>query len=346
VKNVLQIHDLQSGKFIKNIPVQIGSIYGCSGRREMEEMFFQVTSFVTPGIIHRYDFKTEELTVLRKTEVKGIETDDFTTSQHFYTSNDGTKVPMFIVHKKGIELDGSHPCLLYGYGGFNVSITPSFSVSKLMFLKNLGGIFCVANIRGGGEYGETWHKAGTKLNKQNVFDDFKSAAKYLIENKWTQSKKLAINGGSNGGLLVAACVNQNPELFGCAVAQVGVMDMLNFHKYTIGHAWTTDYGCSDDQKYFEYLHKYSPVHNVPSSAQFPSLLLLTGDHDDRVVPHHSLKYIATVQQKLGATNENPLLIRVDTKSGHGAGKPTSKVIEECADVYGFIAKSVGAEWKE
>jgi len=346
VKNVLQIHDLHTGKFVKNIDVEIGSIHGCSGKREMTEMFFQVTSFTTPGVLHRYDFEKEELSVLRKTEVKGINTDEFTTSQHFYTSNDGTKVPMFIVHKKDIQLDGSHPCLLYGYGGFNISITPSFSVSKLMFLKHLGGVFCVANIRGGGEYGETWHKAGTKLNKQNVFDDFKSAAKYLVDNKWTQAKKLAINGGSNGGLLVAACANQNPELFGCAVAQVGVMDMLNFHKFTIGHAWTTDYGSSDDKKYFEYLHKYSPVHNVPTSGYFPSLLLLTGDHDDRVVPHHSLKYAAHVQKNLGAAGENPMLIRVDTKSGHGAGKPTSKVIEECADVYGFIAKSVGAEWKD
>lgn len=346
VKNVIELHRMSDGSLIKTLETDIGSTQGMSGRRNMDEFFMKFTSFLSPGVIYHYDFKTDSLKVLRQIEVKGVDSSKFVTSQIFYPSKDGTKVPMFIVHKKDIVLDGSHPLLLYGYGGFNITIGPAFSVSRLIFLENLGGILAVANIRGGGEYGEDWHKAGTKLNKQNVFDDFQAAAEYLINNKYTQAKKLAINGGSNGGLLVAACTNQRPELFGCSVAQVGVMDMLNFHKYTIGHAWTTDYGCSDDAKYFNYLYRYSPLHNVPDDVQFPSMLLMTGDHDDRVVPHHSLKYIATVQRKLGKTNNNPLMIRVDTKSGHGAGKPTSKVIEEVSDMYGFISMSVGAEWRD
>nr|CAB3265146.1 prolyl endopeptidase [Phallusia mammillata] len=353
VKNVLEVRHLGNGSLIKNLPLDVGTVVGFSGKKKHSEIFFMFMSFLTPGIIYRYDFESgdKKPSIFRKIEVKGFDGSLFETEQVFYSSNDGTKIPMFITHKKGIELDGSHPTLLYGYGGFNISITPSYSVSRVIFMQNLGGIVAIANIRGGGEYGETWHKSGSLKNKQNCFDDFQSAAKYLTDQKYTSPQKIAINGGSNGGLLVAACINQKPQLFGCAVAQVGVMDMLKFHKYTIGHAWKTDFGCADeDKEQFECLFKYSPIHNVQvprgANVQYPSLLLMTGDHDDRVVPHHSLKYIAQVQDIIGARKEqkNPLLIRVDTKSGHGAGKPTAKVIEEVADMYGFIAKNLEADW--
>jgi prolyl oligopeptidase len=240
----------------------------------------------------------------------------------------------------------------YGYGGFNISLTPSFSTSKMCAVRSYGACYCVANLRGGGEYGETWHKAGSLAAKQNVFDDFAACAQFLVDNKYTAPAKLAIEGGSNGGLLVAASVNQRPELFGAAVAHVGVMDMLRFHRFTIGHAWVTDYGCADaSEAEYETLRAYSPLHNValPSGGQYPATLLLTGDHDDRVVPLHTLKLAATLQAAAagaGAAQRAPLLVRVDTKSGHGAGKPTQKVIDEVADVYAFVAKATGASWRD
>uniref|UniRef100_A0AAR2KI29 Prolyl endopeptidase n=1 Tax=Pygocentrus nattereri TaxID=42514 RepID=A0AAR2KI29_PYGNA len=345
VKNVLKMYQLASGEELKTFPLEVGSIVGFTGRKKDSEIFYYFTSFLSPAIIYHCDLTKDPLQphVFREVTVKGFNTAEYQTTQVFYPSKDGTQIPMFIVHKKGIQLDGSHPAFLYGYGGFNISITPSYSVSRLIFVRHLGGVLAVANIRGGGEYGETWHKGGMLGNKQNCFTDFQCAAEYLIKEGYSSPKKLTINGGSNGGLLVAACVNQRPDLFGCAVAQVGVMDMLKFHKFTIGHAWTTDFGCSEIKDQFDWLIKYSPLHNIHipegEGVQYPAVLLLTGDHDDRVVPLHSLKYIATLQHAIGRwpSQSNPLFIYVDTKSGHGAGKPTTKVIQEVADTYAFIA---------
>ncbi|XP_038655180.1 prolyl endopeptidase-like [Scyliorhinus canicula] len=351
VKHTLQLHELATGAHLKTFPLDVGSIVGYSGQKKDSEIFYQFTSFLTPGIIYYCDLTKDDFEprIFREVTVKGFDPSDYQTVQLFYPSRDGTQIPMFIVHKKGIKLDNSHPAFLYGYGGFNISLTPSYSVSRLIFVKHLGGVLAVANIRGGGEYGESWHKGGMLENKQNCFDDFQCAAEVLIKKGYTTSKKLTINGGSNGGLLVAACVNQRPDLFGCAVVQVGVMDMLKFHKFTIGHAWTTDFGCSDSKEQFEYLIKYSPLHNIKLPAdgiQYPAMLLMTADHDDRVVPLHSMKFIATLQHVVGQspTQINPLFIYVDTKAGHGAGKPTAKVIQEVADMYAFIAETLHLEW--
>ncbi|KAG7331815.1 hypothetical protein KOW79_005784 [Hemibagrus wyckioides] len=352
VKNVLKMYQLESGKELKTFPLDVGSIVGFTGRKKDSEIFYYFTSFLSPAIIYHCDLTKAPLQphVFREVQVKGFDATEYQTTQVFYPSKDGTQIPMFIVHKKGLQLDGSHPAFLYGYGGFNISITPSYSVSRLIFVRHLGGVLAVANIRGGGEYGETWHKGGMLENKQNCFTDFQCAAEYLITEGYTSAKKLTINGGSNGGLLMGACVNQRPDLFGCAVAQVGVMDMLKFHKFTIGHAWTTDFGCSEIKEQFNWLIKYSPLHNIRipegDNAQYPAVLLLTGDHDDRVVPLHSLKYIATLQHTVGrwTGQSNPLFIYVDTKSGHGAGKPTSKVIQEVADTYAFIARCLHLHW--
>uniref|UniRef100_A0A8C4SY62 Prolyl endopeptidase n=1 Tax=Erpetoichthys calabaricus TaxID=27687 RepID=A0A8C4SY62_ERPCA len=352
VKDVLHLYDLKTGKFLKNLPLDVGTISGISCKKKHTDFFYKFTSFTTPGIIFHCDLTSDilEPTVFKEVPIKGINPADYQTIQVFYPSKDGTKIPMFLVHAKGIKMDGSHPVFLYGYGGFNHSIQPSYNVANLLFVRHLNGILAIANIRGGGEYGQTWHKAGCLGNKQNCFDDFQCAAEYLISQGYTTPSKLAINGASNGGLLVAACVNQKTELYGCAVAEVGVMDMLKFHKFTIGHAWTTDYGCSEDEEQFEWLIKYSPLHNIPKTphAPYPAMLLLTADHDDRVVPLHSLKYIATLQHYVGNHPEQkkPLLIRIDTKSGHGAGKPTAKVIEEESHIFSFIAETLRLSWRD
>ncbi|KAM2968604.1 hypothetical protein FF2_015818 [Malus domestica] len=308
------------------------------------------------------DNEIPDLKVFREITVPGFERSEFHVDQVFVPSKDGTKIPTFVVARKNISLDGSHPCLLYGYGGFNISITPSFSVSRIVLTRHLGVVYCIANIRGGGEYGEEWHKAGSLSKKQNCFDDFISAAEYLVSAGYTQPSKLCIEGGSNGGLLVGACINQasfRPDLFGCALAHVGVMDMLRFHKFTIGHAWTSDYGCSDKEEEFRWLIKYSPIHNVrrpweqhaSQPHQYPSTMLLTADHDDRVVPLHSLKLLATLQYVLITSLENspqtnPIIGRIECKAGHGAGRPTQKMIDEAADRYSFMAKMLGASWME
>ncbi|XP_062896897.1 prolyl endopeptidase-like [Mobula hypostoma] len=352
VKHVLQLHDLATGTHLKTFPLAVGSIVGYSGQKKDSEIFYQFTSFLTPSIIYHCDLTKDNLEprIFREVTVKGFNPSDYQTVQIFYPSKDGTLIPMFIVHKKQIKLDKSHPAFLYGYGGFNISLTPSYSVSRLIFVRHLGGVLAIANIRGGGEYGESWHKGGMLENKQNCFDDFQCAAEILIKEGYTTSKKLTINGGSNGGLLVAACVNQRPDLFGCAVAQVGVMDMLKFHKFTIGHAWTTDFGCSEFKEQFDYLIRYSPLHNIKmpegEGVQYPAMLLMTADHDDRVVPLHSMKFIATLQHVVGQNPNqvNPLFIYVDTKAGHGAGKPTAKVIQEVSDMYAFIAQTLQLEW--
>ena len=330
-----------TGTFQYNIKLPgIGSAGSFSGKKDEPVAFFSYTSFNTPGEIYRYNFETKETTLHYRPEVT-FNPDDFVVKQEFYESKDGTKVPMFIVHKKEVELNGKNPTLLYAYGGFNISLTPSFSTSRLAFMEN-GGVFAMPNLRGGGEYGEKWHKAGTKLQKQNVFDDFIAAAEYLIAQKYTNSDKLAIFGGSNGGLLVGAVINQRPELYQVAIPAVGVMDMLRFHKFTIGWAWAGDYGTSEDSKeMFEYLYGYSPYHNIKPGTEYPAVLVTTADHDDRVVPAHSFKYIARLQEY--HAGKSPVLIRIGIKAGHGAGKPTSKVIEEYTDMWSFMYYHLGVK---
>jgi len=310
----------------------IGTVGGFSGKKNDNIAFYTFTSFTYPSIIYKYDVGKGTSEVFRKTELD-FDFDAYDTKQIFYKSKDGTDVPMFIVHKKGLELDGNNPTYLYAYGGFNISLTPSFSSSRLILLEN-GGVFAMANLRGGGEYGEDWHKAGMLLNKQNVFDDFISAAEYLIDKKYTSPDMLAVAGGSNGGLLIGAVINQHPELFKVAFPAVGVMDMLRYHKFTIGHAWAVEYGSSENENDFNNLYAYSPLHNINENLNYPAVMVTTADHDDRVVPAHSFKYISTLQQKY--SGGNPVLIRIETKAGHGAGKPTSKIIEEQADLWAFM----------
>lgn len=315
----------------------LGSV-GFSGDKDDRECFFTFTSFTIPGAVYRYDIGQNTYSLLRAPKVD-FDSDGFITEQVFYPSKDGTRIPMFLTYKKGLKRDGRNPVYLYGYGGFNISLNPGFSSSRIPFLES-GGIYAQANLRGGGEYGEEWHQAGTKMKKQNVFDDFIAAAEWLIKNGYTGKDKIAIVGGSNGGLLVGACMTQRPDLFRVAVPQVGVMDMLRYHKFTIGWNWASDYGTSDDSKeMFEYLKSYSPLHNLKKGTRYPATLVTTADHDDRVVPAHSFKFAATLQECNDGTY--PTLIRIDSKAGHGAGKPMSKVLEEQADIYGFIMYNLG-----
>ena len=330
----IKIFDLK-GNFIREVELPgIGSASGFGGKRHDTETFYSFTSFTTPGTIYHYDMKTGKSEIFRQPKVD-FNADEYETKQVFYESKDGTKVPMFITHKKGIKLDGNNPTYLYGYGGFNISLTPSFSVSLLIWLE-MGGVYAVPNLRGGGEYGEEWHQAGMKLQKQNVFDDFITAAEWLIANNYTKPAKLAIGGGSNGGLLVGTCMTQRPDLFGAALPAVGVMDMLRFHKFTIGWAWVAEYGSSENAAEFTNLYAYSPLHNLKPGTAYPATLIITADHDDRVVPAHSFKFAAALQ---AAHNGNaPVLIRIEIKAGHGAGKPTAKIIEEAADKWGFLVR--------
>lgn len=315
----------------------IGTVSGFSGRRHDTETFYAFTSFTVPGRIYRYDCATGASTLWRQPRVD-FDSDNFETQQVFYQSKDGTRVPMFITHRKGLKRDGHNPTLLYGYGGFNISLTPAFSVANLVWMER-GGIYAVPNLRGGGEYGEAWHQAGTKRQKQNVFDDFIAAAEWLIANGYTSPQRLAISGGSNGGLLVGACLAQRPELFGAALPAVGVMDMLRFHKFTIGWAWTSDYGSAEDGEEFKALHAYSPLHNLHPGTRYPATLITTADHDDRVVPAHSFKFAARLQA-CQVRRGPPVLIRIETQAGHGAGKPTTKLIAEAADKLAFITREL------
>lgn len=323
------------GKFVREVKFPgVGTAGGFGGKRQDNETFYAFTNFTTPSRIYRYNIATGESTLYRQPKVD-FNPEDYEVKQVFYTSKDGTKVPMFISHKKGLKLDGTNPTILYGYGGFNISLTPSFSISNLVWME-MGGVYAVPNLRGGGEYGEEWHKAGTKLKKQNVFDDFISAAEWLIANKYTSTPKLAISGGSNGGLLVGACLTQRPDLFGAALPAVGVLDMLRFHKFTIGWAWTSDYGSPENPEEFKALYSYSPLHNIKPGTRYPATLILTADHDDRVVPAHSFKFAATLQA--AQDGEAPVLIRIETRAGHGAGQPISKVIDQVADTWGFLTR--------
>lgn len=331
------IYDMKGNKIGDlNLP-GIGTMSEFNGEKDETEAFYGFTSFTFPSTIYKYDIEKNESEIYRTPQID-FDATKYETKQIFYDSKDGTKVPMFIVHKKGLELNGKNPTLLYGYGGFNVSLTPGFSTTRLLLLEQ-GGVFAMPNIRGGGEYGEDWHMAGTLGQKQNVFDDFIAAAEYLIDNKYTSSDFLAIQGGSNGGLLVGAVMTQRPDLMRVAFPAVGVLDMLRYHLFTIGWAWASDYGTSDKPEDFEYLIKYSPLHNIKAGTCYPATMVTTADHDDRVVPAHSFKFISELQDKQSCNN--PTLIRVETKAGHGAGKPTAKIIEEYADIYSFMFYNMG-----
>ncbi len=330
--DVVRVYDSE-GNFLHDVGLSgIGSVGGFGGDKEEEITFYTFESYDVPPVIYKYDIRENRSEVFYESEVD-FEQSMYETNQVFYKSKDGTTVPMFIVHKKGIERNGDHPTLLSGYGGFNVSRTPGFSAARAVWLEQ-GGIYALANIRGGGEYGEEWHQAGIVFNKQNVFDDFIAAAEYLVDKKYTSPDRLGIQGGSNGGLLIGAVINQRPELFAAALPAVGVMDMLRFHKFTIGRYWIADYGSSDDPEQFKYIYEYSPLHNIGSDKEYPAVMVTTADHDDRVVPAHSFKYIATLQERY--QGDEPVIIRIETDAGHGGGKPTSKYIEEVRDEYAFL----------
>jgi prolyl oligopeptidase len=332
-KNEVRVHALD-GKQEKviELPEPIATIYGFGGEQDASETFYSLMSFTRAPAIYRYDIQKGQSELWREPKLP-FDPSRYETEQVFYTSKDGTKVPMFLVHKKGMTPSGDAPTYLYAYGGFNISLTPRFSIPDLVWLE-MGGVYAQPNLRGGGEYGEAWHEAGTKLNKQNVFDDFIAAGEWLVDNGWTKPDKLAIGGRSNGGLLVGAAMTQRPDLFGAVLAGVGVMDMLRFHKFTIGWAWVSDYGSADDPEQFQALLKYSPYHNIHDGTAYPATLVYTADHDDRVVPSHSYKFAARLQA--ADAGEQPVMIRIDTKAGHGAGKPTAKQIEEWADLWGFL----------
>lgn len=341
VANHVYVHEL-NGKEIQEIQFpSLGTVI-FSGDKDDKECFFNFTSFTTPGATYKYDMDKNTSELFRAPKV-AFNPDEYVTEQVFYPSKDGTKIPMFLTYKKDLKKDGKNPVYLYAYGGFNSSLYPDFATSRIPFLEN-GGIYAQANLRGGGEYGEDWHVAGTKMQKQNVFDDFISAAEYLINNQYTNKDKIAIVGASNGGLLIGACMTQRPDLFRVAIPKVGVMDMLRYHKFTIGWNWASDYGTSEDSKeMFEYLKGYSPLHNLKPGTKYPATMVTTADHDDRVVPAHSFKFAATLQECNDGTN--PTIIRIDSKAGHGAGKPMAKVLEEQADIYGFIMYNMGMKPK-
>lgn len=330
------------GKLVREVTLPaIGTVGGFSGEEEDTELYYSLANYTAPATIYRYDIASGESTLYKSPEV-AFDPALFVTEQVFYPSKDGTQVPMFITRRKDMKLDGKNPCLLYGYGGFQINLTPGFNPSALMFVEQ-GGVYCVANLRGGSEYGEAWHKAGMLENKQNVFDDFIAAAEYLIAQKYTSSERLAINGGSNGGLLVGACEVQRPDLYAVCLPQVGVMDMLRYHKFTIGWGWAVEYGSSDNEEQFPYIYKYSPLHNIKEGVKYPATLVMTADHDDRVVPAHSFKFAAQMQHC--QAGEAPVLIRIESKAGHGAGKPTSKRIDEAADMYAFLFQNIGVPYR-
>ncbi|NHM31364.1 prolyl oligopeptidase family serine peptidase [Neobacillus terrae] len=334
--NQLRLYN-EDGSYDKQIDIpSIGSLTDWSGKHDQTEMFFGITSFLSPTVVYRYDFSKAELEVYAESELK-VDTSQYETKQVFYSSKDGTKVPMFITMKKDLPINGENPVILYGYGGFNVSMTPGFNPAILRWLEK-GGIYAVANLRGGSEYGEEWHKAGMLDKKQNVFDDFISAGEYLIEENYTSKNKLSIMGGSNGGLLVAACMVQRPDLFGAVICRVPVIDMLRYHKFTIGRFWISEYGSAENPEQFPFLYKYSPLHNIKEGQKYPPVLIATADSDDRVVPAHSKKFAATLLEK--ADPESTIVMRLEAKAGHGLGKPTSKVIDEWVDFYAFLDKEL------
>ena len=338
----VEVYDLD-GSHDRQIELPtLGSLLPLSGSRDDNELFLVFSTFTIPPSVYHYDFSSQKLTPFQEVELD-FKAEDYETNQVFYSSKDGTKIPMFLIHKKGQNQNGDNPTLLYGYGGFNISKTPFFAVEHLVLLEQ-GWIFALANLRGGDEYGEEWHQAGMLENKQNVFDDFIAAGEWLIENKYTSTPKLAIHGRSNGGLLTAACMIHRPDLFGAVLSTVPVIDMLRYHKFTVGSYWTPEYGNAEENpEHFEFMMKYSPLHNVKAGETYPPLLIISADTDDRVVPAHAKKFAATLQHE--APSKNPLMLRIETKAGHGLGKPVSKLIEEYSEIYTFLLKVIGSEWK-